>query len=204
MGKGEQTRQAILERAAQVFSIYGFSGTAMSELTRETGLTKGGIYNHFGSKEALALEAFDFSVGLVQQRFRQALAGRKRAIDRLLATVEAFRSLIDDPILRGGCPILNTAVEADDAYPVLRERAQRAMGDWHQFIIRTATKGIASGELSPLADPQALATVITATLEGAVMLSKLYGDTAHMHRAVDHVTRYLLSLSIDPTAVAHT
>jgi AcrR family transcriptional regulator len=194
MGKGLQTRQAILEQAAQVFSVYGYSGTAMSELTRETGLTKGGIYNHFGSKEALALEAFDFTMDRIRQRFRAVLVGRSRATDRLLAAVEVFRSLVDDPVVTGGCPILNTAIEADDAHPPLRDRARQAMTEWHAFIIRTASKGIASGELSPQVDPAALATLITATLEGAVMLSKLYADREHMHRTVDYLTGYLESL----------
>jgi TetR/AcrR family transcriptional regulator, transcriptional repressor for nem operon len=194
MGKGLATRQAILEQAAQVFSIYGYSGTAMSELTRETGLTKGGIYNHFGSKEVLALEAFDFTMDRIRQRFRAALVGRSSATDRLLATFEVFRSLVDDPVVTGGCPILNTAIEADDAHPPLRDRAREAMTEWHAFIARTASKGIASGELSPHVDPVALATVITATLEGAVMLSKLYADKEHMRRAVDHLTHYLESL----------
>ena len=54
MDKGQQTRLAILERAARVFSLSGSSGTSMETLTRATGLTKGGIYNHFGSKTALA------------------------------------------------------------------------------------------------------------------------------------------------------
>ncbi len=194
MGKGEQTRQAILERAAQVFNVHGYSGTAMSELMRQTGLTKGGIYNHFGSKEALALEAFDFAMDAITLRFRQVLKGRVRAIDRLLATVEIFRGMIEEPIIMGGCPILNTAIEADDVHPALRDRARRAMSEWHHFIVRTATKGIAAGELLPETDPEALATVITATLEGAVMLSKLYGDTTHMNRVVEHLTRYLGSL----------
>jgi TetR/AcrR family transcriptional regulator, transcriptional repressor for nem operon len=194
MGKGEQTRQAILEQAAQVFNVHGYSGTAMSELMRQTGLTKGGIYNHFGSKEALALEAFDFAVGAINGRFREVLAGRTRAIDRLMATVEIFRSLIEEPLTAGGCPILNTAIEADDVHPALRERARQAMSGWHEFIARTARKGITVGELRPETDPEALATIITATLEGAVMLSKLYGDTTHMERAVDHLGRHLQSL----------
>jgi AcrR family transcriptional regulator len=184
----------IVERAAPVFNVYGYFGATMNDLIRETKIGKGGIYNHFESKEMLASEAFDFAVELVRERFRAALAGQQRAADRLLAVVGVFRSMIDDPPLRGGCPVLNTAVEADDTNPLLRDKARQVMAEWQQMIVRTARKGLAAGELRPEADPEALATVITATLEGAVMLSKLYSDPVYMYRAVDHLTAHIQSL----------
>jgi AcrR family transcriptional regulator len=191
MRKGERTRQMIVERAAPVFNVHGYFGASMSDLIRETQIGKGGIYNHFESKEALAVEAFDFAVELIRERFRAALAGQERAVERLLAIVGVFRSMIDDPPLLGGCPVLNTAIEADDTNPPLRDRAKQVMDEWQQLIIRVARKGIRIGELRPETDPEALATVITATLEGAVMLSKLYGDSIHMRRAVDHLTMHI-------------
>ncbi len=199
MGKGERTRQRIVERAAPVFNTRGYFGASMSDLVRETGLEKGGIYNHFDSKEALALAAFEHAVGLVGARFQGALAGRERAIDRLRAIVEVFRELADDQLLPGGCPILNTAVETDDAHPVLRDRARAAMTDWLRLIGGTVKRGVQSGQLRPDTDPRAVASVVTATLEGAIMLSRLYGDPAHMHRAVDHLTGYLGSLEVRVT-----
>src|SRR5262245_32918276 len=196
MRKGERTRQMIVERAAPVFNVYGYFGASMSDLIRETRIAKGGIYNHFESKEALAVEAFDFAVELVRERFRAALAGKERADERLLAIVGVFRSMIDDPPLLGGCPVLNTAIEADDTNPPLRDRARQAMDEWQELIIRVASKGVRTGELRPEADPEALATVITATLEGAVRLSKLYADSIHMRRAVDHLTTHIQSLVV--------
>jgi TetR/AcrR family transcriptional regulator, transcriptional repressor for nem operon len=196
MRKGERTRQMIVERAAPVFNIHGYFGASMSDLIRETRIGKGGIYNHFESKEALAVEAFDFAVDLVRERFHTALVGRERAVERLLAIVGVFRSVIDDPPLPGGCPVLNTAIEADDTNLPLRDRAKQVMDEWQELIIRVARKGIRTGELRPEADPEVLATVITATLEGAVMLSKLYRDPIHMRRAVDHLTVHIQLLAI--------
>jgi TetR/AcrR family transcriptional regulator, transcriptional repressor for nem operon len=194
MRKGERTRQMIVERAAPVFNMHGYFGASMSDLIRETRIGKGGIYNHFESKEALAVEAFEFAVELVRERFRKALSGQERAADRLMAIIAVFRSVIDDPPLPGGCPVLNTAIEADDTNPPLRDRARQVMDEWQELIIRVVRKGIRMGELRPEIDPEALATVVTATLEGAVMLSKLYGDPIHMRRAVDHLTVYVRSL----------
>src|SRR6266581_5875549 len=127
MSKGEQTKERILERAAQLFNQQGYFGSSLSDIMHETGLEKGGIYNHFASKEQLALEAFDYAVDLVSQRTRLALAGKVNAIDRLLAIITVFQWLLEDPALAGGCPILNTAIEADDAQPALRDRDRKSV-----------------------------------------------------------------------------
>ncbi len=188
MSKGEQTREMILAQAAQIFNRQGYFGSSLSDIMHETGLEKGGIYNHFSSKEQLALEAFDFSVDLVRQRTRLALAGKVNAVDRLLAIVAVFQGLIEDPLLGGGCPILNTAVEADDAQPALRERARNAMDSWRETIHRIVKKGIDRQEIRPGVDADALATLLISSLEGAIMMSKLYGDNVHMSRVVEHLT----------------
>jgi TetR/AcrR family transcriptional repressor of nem operon len=191
VSKGEQTREMILTRAAQLFSRQGYFGSSLSDIMHETGLEKGGIYNHFTSKEQLALEAFDFAVELVSQRTRLALVGKVNAIDRLLAIITVFQGLLEDPVLAGGCPILNTAIEADDAQPALCDRARNAMDNWRATIRRIVHKGIARQEIRPEVDGDTLATLLIATLEGAIMLSKLYGDTLHMRRTVDHLTSYI-------------
>src|SRR6516165_5484540 len=147
MNKGEQTRERILARSAQLFNRQGYSGSSLSDIMRETGLEKGGIYNHFSSKEQLALEAFDYAYQLVQQRTRQALAGKFDAIERLLAIVSVFQSEAVDPPVAGGCPILNTAIEADDANEMLRDRARTAMNDWRATIHRIVNKGIERQEI---------------------------------------------------------
>lgn len=72
------------------------------------------------------------------------------------------------------------------------------MSDWLRLIGGTVKAGVRSGELRAGTDPRALASTIAATLEGAVMLSRLYRDPAYMDRAVEHLTRYLRSLAQDP------
>jgi AcrR family transcriptional regulator len=193
MSKGEQTRQMILERSARLFSRKGYFGSSLSDIMAETGLEKGGIYNHFGSKDALALEAFDYAFGLVWRRLDAELEGKAHAADRLLAHVTLVRGLIERPLLPGGCPLLNTAVEADDSHLALRRRAREAMSRWRDRIRETAVEGIARGELRREVDPDALATVLIATMEGAVMLSKLYRDPAHIRHAADHLTAHINS-----------
>jgi AcrR family transcriptional regulator len=195
-----ETRARIVRDAASVFSTRGFFGTSMSDLLSATGLQKGGLYNHFGSKEQLALEAFDYAVNLITGRYTEAFAKTDSELGRLLAIVDVFSTLIDDPVLPGGCPILNAAIESDDLLPVLRERAQQAMTRSLRLIGSTVKAAVDAGELRADVDPRQLATVVTATLEGAVMLSKLYGDPSYMRRAVDHVTAHIRSFATAPAA----
>ena len=82
MNKAQITRQRIIEQAAKLFNRQGFSGVSMSELMIATGLKKGGIYNHFASKDELAIAAFRYSVKIASQRQMQAIRGHNRGDDR--------------------------------------------------------------------------------------------------------------------------
>lgn len=191
MSKGDETRQMILRRAAEVFNRKGYYGASLADIMAATGLEKGGIYNHFGSKDDLALEAFDYAVELVRQEFQAALKDKRDAIDRLRAIVGVYRDMSAGHPLGGGCPVLNTAIESDDTHPVLRDHARRAMDEWREFIVRVMVKGIERGQVRPDADPDETATLVIATLEGAIMMSRLYDNSRYMNYAIDHLESYI-------------
>ncbi|HMQ30230.1 MAG TPA: TetR/AcrR family transcriptional regulator, partial [Chloroflexaceae bacterium] len=176
MSKGTETRERIVARAADVFNVTGYAGTAISDIMRVTGLEKGGIYRHFASKDELVLAAFDYAAGQVRARFAEGLAGTTHAADRLLAFVDVFSDYAQRPPLTGGCPILNTAIESDDTNPALAERAAAVVAEWRSQIRITVQQGVAQGEIRPEVDADKLALVLVATLEGAVMLARLLRD----------------------------
>ena len=189
---GELTRENIIRQAAALFNQQGFAGASMSDIMQATGLQKGGIYRHFESKEALALEAFDYAVQQMAGRFTAALDGRENAVDRLHAIIDVFARLHDDPPVPGGCPMLNTAVETSDgSNPALRDRARTAMDGLRTLIRQTVRKGIPRGEVRADVDGDELGTLLISTLEGGVALSRLYGDGVHLRRASDAMRRYL-------------
>lgn len=167
----------------------------MNDLVLATGLGKGGIYNHFSGKEELALEAFDYATEIMRERFRQALEGKDTALEKLFAVVDVLGALAGDPPVAGGCPVLNTAIEADDAHPPLKEKAAEAMESWLRLVGRAVRDGVESGELRPATDPRSVASVVVAALEGAVMLTRLHGEPAHMRRTIEHLKGYLESLA---------
>ena len=189
--KGEATKERILMRAARLFNEKGYFGVSVTDLLRATGLGKGGLYNHFESKEKLALEAFDYSLRLHRVRFDQALAGKNNAADRLLAIIDVIRSSATDPPVPGGCVVMNTAIESDDALPALRERARKAMDSWRRLVRRTVELGLESGQIQPGVNPEETASLLIGSLEGGVMLSKLYRDPVHVMRAADHMVRHV-------------
>ncbi len=193
MSKGEHTREMILLRAAQVINRKGFFGASMADIMEATGLEKGGIYNYFESKEDLALQAFDYALDLVRAEFATAIKGKFNAIDRLKALFGVFRAMAVDAPIPGGCPVLNTAIEADDAHPALRKRAQDAMRELHEFIRRIVQRGIERGEIRTGVEPEQVASLVYATLEGAIMLTKLSDDGIYMKHAIDHLTWYMES-----------
>jgi AcrR family transcriptional regulator len=195
MSKGQQTRERILAHSAQLFNRQGYSGASLTDIMRETGLEKGGIYNHFASKEQLALESFDYAYELVSQRMRQALSGKFNAIERLQAMVSVFQRHVEEPLVAGGCPILNTAIEADDANEPLRQRAQQAMDNLRVATIgRIVQRGIERGEIRPDVDADEVASILVSLFEGALMLSNLYRNPVHMQRAAEHGLRYIETL----------
>lgn len=156
-----------------------------------TGLRKGGLYNHFVSKEALALEAFDYAFALVDQRIRAALAPHESAPERLRALVAIYLTFPDDAPIPGGCPVHNAAIEADDTHPLLRDRARQAMTIWRELVRGIVREGVARGQLRADLEPDDVATVLLAALQGAILLINLYRDPSHMQRVADHLRRYI-------------
>lgn len=181
----------ILERASRLFNEKGYFGASLSDIMKATGLQKGGLYNHFSSKEQLAAEAFNFSLKRVAKGLRDRLDGKRTAPERLLALVEFYADYLDHPPVPGGCPVLNTAIESDDANPELRARAREAM-DWlRDFVRRTTAKGIERGELKAGTNPDEVATLMLSSMFGALTVSKLYGSGVHLERAMSHMRGYV-------------
>src|SRR5580704_8764088 len=127
MRKGEQTRQEIIRKAAPIFNQKGYAGAALSDLMRATGLEKGGIYRHFGSKQELAGEAFDHAWKLAMDARFDGTQKITNTVERLKQIVRNFRDRRTG-IVSGGCPLLNTAIDSDDGNPQLRAKARQALG----------------------------------------------------------------------------
>ena len=191
MTKGQQTRQHIIQQAATLFNQRGYIGSSISDVMQCTGLQKGGIYRHFQSKEQLALAAFDYAQQQNTSQLVAAVAAETDAVQKLLAFISAFHTLTLHPPVPGGCPVLNTIVDSDDGDPALRERVVAVVSGWEQLIERIVADGVARGSLRRDIDPQAVATVLIATLEGGILLARAHRSSVYLQHAVDHLVQYV-------------
>lgn len=189
MTKGEKTRDRIVAEAAGLFNQRGFEGSSMSDLMAATGLEKGGIYRHFSSKEELAAEAFDYAWRSAFQTRIHDLEQVPNSIDKLKRFIANF---IDGrPAVPGGCPVLNTATEADDGNLLLRERVRAAWRGWRDYLAEIVVAGRKRKEIRAQADAREVATLIISSLEGALMIGRLERNKEALLTAQSHLERYL-------------
>jgi len=177
MSKAEKTREFIIEKAAPVFNMKGYAGTSMSDLTEATGLTKGAIYGNFENKDAVALAVYDYNYALINSALVAAVSQHTSMVDKLYAMAAFYKAYHQKTITRGGCPILNTAVEADDSHPELRAKAAASILKWKQSIERIIEKGKEQEEIKAEADGGQFAIAFVALIEGGIMMSKATGDS---------------------------
>lgn len=194
--KGKVTREMIVEKAAALFNSRGYFGASMSDLMAATGLEKGGIYNHFSSKDELALEAFDYAVKVNGQIVFCEVAKHSNSIDQLCAFVQKFGTLGDESPIPGGCPLLNSAIECDDAHPEMKERVQKSIQVVLRKLESIIKKGVHKGEINPDIDAAEEAKLIFASIEGAIMLSRLFEDAATMQSVISKLVSHIRSLAI--------
>jgi TetR/AcrR family transcriptional regulator, transcriptional repressor for nem operon len=173
MNKGELTRERIVAQAAPIFNQRGFAGCSMQDVMDATGLEKGGLYRHFESKEELAAEAFKYAL-------RQAVKTRTADLEHITGAVAKLRYVVTRFVeapsaIPGGCPLMNTAIDSDDGNPALRKLVRAGLSDWKKRISTLVEQGIQSREIRKDIEPRKIANTIIATLEGALMISRMEG-----------------------------
>ena len=178
MGKAEQTKAFIIEKTAPLFNTKGYEGTSMSDIEAVTGLTKGSIYGNFANKDEVALAVFDYNLQQVDNITRSEMSKRQTNRDKLLVYVDVYDNFTNC-FPEGGCPILNTATEADDTHPALRKKANNAINNWKNKIMSLIDQGIKSKEFNSNTNAEETALSMIATIEGAIMLTKLTGKTSY-------------------------
>ncbi|MBC7934139.1 MAG: TetR/AcrR family transcriptional regulator [Rhizobacter sp.] len=178
MSKAEQTRAFIIEKTAPLFNTKGYEGTSMNDMVQATGLTKGSIYGNFANKDEVALAVFDHNLQQIDSIIRSEMSGRKSNRNKLMVYVEVYDNFAGC-LPEGGCPILNTATEADDTHPALRKKAHNAVNNWKNKIIAIIHEGIRVKEFNSKINAEETALAMIATIEGAIMLTKLTGKTAY-------------------------
>lgn len=185
LSKAERTRQFIIQTTAGIFNTKGYAGTSLTDLTEATGLTKGSIYGNFENKDEVALAAFDFNLDQVKKLVDQNMAKASSCYEKIMAFVNVYDEINRSGSPRGGCPVLNTAVEADDTHALLKNRAATAINQWKSRVAELIRTGIHNGEFRPDTNAKQLSLSIVALIEGGILITRVTDDKSNF----DHITR---------------
>lgn len=194
MSKSENTKQLIVEKTAHVFNTKGYAGTSMQDIMSATGLSKGCIYGNFENKDEVALAAFDHNYSQIVEHLKVRIKATENAIERLLVYPNMYKNYFRYPYLQAGCPILNTATEADDTHPGLKERAAAALDFWKTSIENQIKRGIERKEIKADTDPEAIGVVMISVIEGAFMQAKVTNRTKELKIAMEFLEKIITAL----------
>lgn len=185
MNKAAKTRQYIIEQVAPVFNKQGFAGTALSDIEIATGLTKGAIYGNFGNKDQLAVACFQHNVKPLQRGLMRALASPGSCIDKLKASTLFYREHFEEVAKNGGCPLMNTSIEADDTLPFLKELVQERIANWQNELMALVERGKSEGSIASQSDGKQFAISAMALIEGGILLAKAMDQASYFYKAMD-------------------
>lgn len=186
---GEQTHQAILETAMDIASVEGLSALTIGRLANEVGISKSGLYAHFGSKEQLQIETVQ-AAGEVWQRevLLPGLEGAT-ALDRLRGVPEAFFSYVERAVFPGGCLFAALLAEFDAQTGPIHDLLVRGMRAYLELLENLATDAQAEGDLRSDVDPAQLAFEIEGALHFANYMYVLTGEAEALDRGRAAVAR---------------
>jgi TetR/AcrR family transcriptional regulator, transcriptional repressor for nem operon len=192
----EITKEKILKHSGRLFNTQGYKATSLSDITTSTGLTKGAIYRHFKNKEVLEGETLMHLSQIMFTNVKARIKSKTTAPAKLRAIFHYFESYISHPPVTGGCPLMNAAIESDDTDPLLRRKAIFILDILRDSVVTILNNGIRHHQLKPGINKEYYSTVIIASLEGAIMMSKLRGNNNDIRRVVQHLERTVTEIEV--------
>lgn len=181
MGKGERTRERILETAESLILQTGFSGTSIDEIIDAADITKGGFFYHFRGKSDLAralvvryLEADD--------AFFRRLSGRAKELvedplQRLLLFLKLFAEAMGDlPGAHPGCLVASFTYESQVFDREIRSMMAEGIGNWRRIFVELFEPVVAMYPMKAPVELEDLADMLTSTIEGGIIISRINDD----------------------------
>lgn len=196
MNKAQRTRRHIIEKTAPLFNMNGFDGTSLADLCRVTGLTKGALYGNFEDKEELAAEAFKYTISKMRSYGSRSMRSQESYKQKLDALLIFFLKAVLNPPVPGGCPLLNTAVEADDHRTSMRKTVVKELEKSVNSMTKLLDRGKEAGEFRKDLDSREMAMMFFCSIEGAIMYSRVSGSAEAMAIVTKSIRSIMESFSI--------
>jgi AcrR family transcriptional regulator len=183
-GPAAGPRERILALAVDLASVEGLEGLTIGGLASELGMSKSGLFGHFGSKEELQLATIEEAARRFVQDVVEPTLGTKEGIARLRALSERYLAHLEEAVYSGGCFWAAATIDFDGRPGPVRDRLQDAFGAWLAELERQAA-------IAGAGDPAQLAFELQALIQGANSTYQLFGNPGAFHRAREAVHRLL-------------
>ncbi len=193
MSKGEATRERILDRAFRLAAQQGLDGLSIGGLATDLGLSKSGLFAHFGSKEELQLEVLRAATVRFTDRVIQPALQAERGEPRLRVLFERWLRWYHDPKNPGGCIFLAAAVELDDQEGRPRSYLVETQQQMLTFIQGSVARAVEAGHFRRNVDAEQFAFELYGILQGCHFMSRLLRDSKAEQKARASFERLLES-----------
>jgi AcrR family transcriptional regulator len=180
---GERTRGAILRAAASLATVDGLEGLSIGNLAAAIGMSKSGLYAHFGTKQELQLATVDEAERILTDEVVRPALAAPPGLGQLAVVCEAFFSYVERRVFPGGCFFAATALEMGARPGPVKERVAAIQSDFTALLRTFAATAIEQHELPAHEDPDGLAFELHAILLGADTKFILHDDPAVMNLA---------------------
>ena len=190
MAKGEETRQAILARAFELANVVGVAGLTIGRLAEATGLSKSGLFAHFGSKEALEVAVVEEAAQQFVQEVMVPALRQPRGEPRIHALFEHWLAWGQRP---GGCFFVGATAELDDRPGPPRDALVQACKDWVDAIATAVRIAVDEGHLRADTDPSQLAFEIYGVMLSTQTFSRFLREPTTLERTCRAFERLLAS-----------
>jgi len=189
----QYTRERLLQAAFREVYRSGFQSAGIDTILAATGVTKGALYYHFDSKEALGYAIVEEIIAkVVDDSWLRHLRGNGQPIDILIGIVR--RTSVRPEDVKGGCPLLNLTLEMSPLDERFRKRLERIIHAWQEGVATILRKGQAQGTVRRDLNPDETASFLLAMYEGYVSLAKNAQDPKVWSIGIKNIVGWLRSL----------
>jgi TetR/AcrR family transcriptional repressor of nem operon len=195
---GKTTREAILAAALRLMHVHGYHATSLDDVLRESGVGKGNFYYHFRSKEDLGYAILDRIVaGFVERTLEPCFSDPAGApLSQIRCFLDRLEQSQRDRKCVGGCVMGNLACELSDVHEGFRARLATVFTTWQGRFAEALAEAKRRGQLTAACAPDAAARFLVASLEGAILLTKVTKDIGVMEQCVGELKRYLAAFEV--------
>jgi AcrR family transcriptional regulator len=180
---GERSRQTILKAATELATIDGLEGLSIARLAAHIGMSKSGLFAHFGSKEELQLATVQEAQEIYEREVTRPALEQPEGLARVLAMTDGYLSYLDRGVFPGGCFFAAVAAEVDSRDGPVKHKVRDFLGALRDDVVKELRRALELDELPADRDPEQLAFEIDALLAAANEGMQLFGDRKALGRA---------------------